>query len=138
MCTAARTISASPTAMPIGCRIVRTRDFWRIWRDNERAGRKVPRLSPRRHRVERVACGGFLRHAYHRLDGEHRHLLLEAFEGELAERLDVEAAHHAVERVLRDHQLARLRDAPLEARGDIHRSAEHGVVDALLRAHVAD
>src|SRR5437763_1735551 len=69
---------------------------------------------------------------------KNRQLLLQAFESELAESLGGEAAHHAIKRVLRDHDLPRFRDATLEPRRDVHRAAKDGVVDALLGADVAD
>src|SRR5437868_3618326 len=69
---------------------------------------------------------------------KNRQLLLQAFESELAESLGGEAAHHAIERVLRDHNLPGFRDAALEPRRDVHRAAKDGVVDALLGADVAD
>src|SRR5213078_1581301 len=56
--------------------------------------------------------------------GKDRQLLLQAFERELAEGFRFEAAEGTVDRVLRDDDLPRFRDAALEARGDVHGAAE--------------
>src|SRR5436309_558813 len=128
MRTAARAANASASAMARGVSSTR----------NAFTGRetKWPTLSflPRRRRLQhrgRNPRGG----PGHR---EHRHLLLQAFERELAEGFGLEAAHHAIERVLRNDHLAGFGHAALEARRDVDRAAEHRVVDALLRADVAD
>ena len=63
---------------------------------------------------------------------------MQALQRELAERLSVETADHALQRVLRDDDLSRLGDAALEARRNVDRAAQDRVVDAFLRADVAD
>src|SRR5947207_979554 len=67
---------------------------------------------------------------------KNRQLLLQPLERELPESLGREAAHDAIERVLRDDDLTRFGDSALEPRGDVHGAAENGVVDALLGADV--